>query len=78
METWRDTCFRTNWQGLFGIVLGASGIDLGYCGKTTNLIGYFQWEFQDPKKEVITSNYCTIFLAIFWGYIPLHRPKYIW
>ena len=30
-----------------------------------------QWEFQDPKMEVL---YSTIFLAIFWVYIPLHRP----
>ena len=37
-------------------------INLGFMG--------IQWEFQDPKMEVRL----TIFLAIFWGYIPLHSP----
>ena len=30
-----------------------------------------QWELQDPKMEVRSGNIC---LAIFWVYIPLHRP----
>ena len=38
----------------------------------TNIQLEDQWEFQNPKMR-----YYTICLAIFWGYIPLHR-SYIW
>ena len=26
------------------------------------------------NSRILKWRYCTIFLAIFWGYIPLHRP----
>ena len=33
------------------------------------------WQWFNGNSRILKWRYCTIFLAIFWGYIPLHRPE---
>ena len=43
--------------------------------RIVHLEPFIQWEFQDPKMEVL--YHIRHYKAIFSGDIPLHRP-YIW
>ena len=58
------TCCRSNRKTLFLTPFSENWIKLDLMDLT-----YFQWDFQDPKMEVLYHV-----RAIFWGYILLHSP----
>ena len=56
--------------------LASPGLATRTCNMHASVLGlYRKYNTIDGNSTILKWRYCTIYTAIFWRYIPLHRPK---